>query len=739
MLAIVIEETVAGLTINIEGAQINYLTEPLQLLWQFTSDVGASHDSETRYPPPRCHEGTREDILKPLLDWIHGDSPLDRVLWLYGPADAGKSAIAQTISEAAQKQDMLAASFFFSQEDPKRDSPQYIFVSLAHQLAYSIPGLREPLEQTIRSNPRILQASLEGQLEKLILEPCRSLPRPRERPKTLVIDGMDKCGGSSAQRRVLGFFATALLEDIPFRIVLFSRPESHIREFFDGDAFSPFRRYLRCIALDDIFDPGPQIAAFLKSEFEETGINPPRGRTEVKWVERWIQTRLKKKNLWFDPDSKFIPLEGRRRVGIEADAVGMTSEAPKVYQNLLSFLIDHVSRDLPQRSSLRRALDRLCRFMSSLDVTSSLIESRGYRLCLLQQMSTEFELDPLENRRLRDALRKDEEAIADLLNFAFEPDGDEFKEMLLDLQGENAQSCADLVQNIVDKCTAEQDEFKHNAQRLLVKLCETQEVLPSSLFMKGVECLDADPQFGDDRHKLARTVRRSAILWRTLKHPFVLPFLGIDSDSFPGLLSLVSPWMANGTILIHLEETGGQDVDLRLFETSQGLAYPHSKCIVHGDLRGSNILVDADGHVCIGDLGLSVFSDVTISTYSAHRAGAVRWMAPELHHPTRFGLKYSQRTFASDVYSFAYVCVELYTGRPPFGDEPIDAAVLSRVMDGERPTRPPKMRDWLWSIVEMCWNQERAERPIMSRVVEMVQSGCPGGELVPLDVDASAR
>ncbi|KAJ6551693.1 hypothetical protein B0H19DRAFT_891456, partial [Mycena capillaripes] len=44
------------------------------------------------------------------------------------------------------------------------------------------------------------------------------------------------------------------------------------------------------------------------------------------------------------------------------------------------------------------------------------------------------------------------------------------------------------------------------------------------------------------------------------------------------------------------------------------------------------------------------------------------WMAPELLDPQSCGLNEFRRTFSSDVYSFACVCLELYTGKPPFSE-----------------------------------------------------------------------
>ncbi len=57
------------------------------------------HDSLARYPPPRCHPDTRKKVLKVITDWIEDSYPRQRIVWLNGPAGAGKSAIAQTSSQ----------------------------------------------------------------------------------------------------------------------------------------------------------------------------------------------------------------------------------------------------------------------------------------------------------------------------------------------------------------------------------------------------------------------------------------------------------------------------------------------------------------------------------------------------------------------------------------------------------------------------------------------------------------
>ncbi|KAJ6454089.1 kinase-like domain-containing protein, partial [Mycena vitilis] len=206
---------------------------------------------------------------------------------------------------------------------------------------------------------------------------------------------------------------------------------------------------------------------------------------------------------------------------------------------------------------------------------------------------------------------------------------------------------------------------------------------------------------------------REALLWKDLRHPHILTFIGIDRESFPSSLCMVSPWMEHGTILTYLKEPHGRaKVNRLLYEIAQGLQYLHSCSIVHGDLRGANILINEDRSACLADFGLSVLTNTTTSMHTSNRAGSLYWMAPELIDPERFGCRFA-RTPASDVYAFGCVCVELYTGQPPFS-ELSQAAALLRIVNGGRPGRPscsPAITEELWQHVNTYWAEESTARP----------------------------
>ncbi|KAJ7802448.1 hypothetical protein B0H14DRAFT_2892439, partial [Mycena olivaceomarginata] len=163
---------------------------------------------------------------------------------------------------------------------------------------------------------------------------------------------------------------------------------------------------------------------------------------------------------------------------------------------------------------------------------------------------------------------------------------------------------------------------------------------------------------------------------------------------------MVSPWMKYGTVLKYLRDRGRG----RRKSIGYCLKFP----------RASNF----------GPRYYFFRADSTAGmTSSSNRAGSIQWFAPELIQPQSFGCERFVRTTATDVYAYACVCLELYTGRPPFAHLP-DVAAMFRVIAGDRPEQPTTISDTLWQLVTQPHGPpEPHARPSIYEIAVALQGG----------------
>lgn len=90
--------------------------------------------------------------------------------------------------------------------------------------------------------------------------------------------------------------------------------------------------------------------------------------------------------------------------------------------------------------------------------------------------------------------------------------------------------------------------------------------------------------------------------------------------------------------------------------------------------------------------------------------------------PESLAQPHAKATAASDVYSFAMLCLELLTGLPPFHNIP-EEEVVPFIRNGTTPERPKTDTSsrWLsnevWDLLTGCRSQDPTSRPDMSSVV----------------------
>ncbi|KAJ6618024.1 hypothetical protein B0H10DRAFT_1796182, partial [Mycena sp. CBHHK59/15] len=194
----------------------------------------ALHDSGDSFPQPRCHPETRTEMLDNLWRWSEGMDPADSILWLYGPAGAGKSALMRTFAEQSQDAGCLGGSFFFKRGHASRGNAKMLFATLAYQLALYIAPFKATISQIIQADPSIVGKAMVIQLQKLIMQPFQlvgNFLRP-----IFIIDGLDECKCKDIQQEILRIIATAVHGATPpFRMIIASRPESYLCDLFRGD------------------------------------------------------------------------------------------------------------------------------------------------------------------------------------------------------------------------------------------------------------------------------------------------------------------------------------------------------------------------------------------------------------------------------------------------------------------------------------------------------------------------
>ncbi|KAJ7821315.1 hypothetical protein B0H14DRAFT_2831568 [Mycena olivaceomarginata] len=135
----------------------------------------AFYNSAERYPQPKCHPETRTKILEDLRSWSLEKDPGSDILWLYGPAGAGKSAIAQSFCERLQMEGCLGASFFFKREHSSRGNGNTLFPTIAYQLSLCLPQMKHAISEIVEHDPSIIGLELSAQLQKLIIEPWQRI------------------------------------------------------------------------------------------------------------------------------------------------------------------------------------------------------------------------------------------------------------------------------------------------------------------------------------------------------------------------------------------------------------------------------------------------------------------------------------------------------------------------------------------------------------------------------------
>ncbi|KAG8931371.1 hypothetical protein FRC01_001429, partial [Tulasnella sp. 417] len=154
-----------------------------------------------------------------------------------------------------------------------------------------------------------------------------------------------------------------------------------------------------------------------------------------------------------------------------------------------------------------------------------------------------------------------------------------------------------------------------------------------------------------------------------------------------------------------------------VIEIAEGLAYLHQCGVIHGDLKGNNVLISNDEHILLCDFGLAKHVTSRTST-SLRGVGSIPWQSPELLRDA------SRRTFQSDVYAFGITIYEVLSSKEPYvGHSGIGSIIAGVLFSAERPPKQPSAAPdgtsylQLWNEASRCWDEDPALRPSITGVL----------------------
>ena len=165
-------------------------------------------------------------------------------------------------------------------------------------------------------------------------------------------------------------------------------------------------------------------------------------------------------------------------------------------------------------------------------------------------------------------------------------------------------------------------------------------------------------------------------------------------------------------------------------QIANGLAYVHSKGIIHRDVKPDNIWIDSGGQVKIIDFGVAKTEDFSI-TGAGFTLGTPYYMAPEQ-------VRGEKPSPLVDIYSFGVLLFELVTGIRPFEGQTVNEIfdqVLHQPLDPE-PLKKGGIPDAVSDLIHGCTAKEPGLRTqdfsiVAGKIDEilrrMPESGWSGG------------
>ncbi|OWB77022.1 hypothetical protein B5S32_g1181 [[Candida] boidinii] len=207
---------------------------------------------------------------------------------------------------------------------------------------------------------------------------------------------------------------------------------------------------------------------------------------------------------------------------------------------------------------------------------------------------------------------------------------------------------------------------------------------------------------------------------KDLDHINIVQYLGFEKTK--DTYSIFLEYVSGGSVSRCIRAYGIFPEDLIRYLTKQvleGLAYIHSKGILHRDLKADNLLLEPDGVCKISDFGISKKMENIYSNNSEMSfQGTIYWMAPEVIN-VKEHKGYSAKV---DIWSLGCVVLEMVGGKRPWHNFNAGSAIYalfsmdtySPIADETLSLIPPKTK----SFLDLCFQKDPELRPTAQELLK---------------------
>jgi len=234
-----------------------------------------------------------------------------------------------------------------------------------------------------------------------------------------------------------------------------------------------------------------------------------------------------------------------------------------------------------------------------------------------------------------------------------------------------------------------------------------------------------------------RIFRNEVKILSGLVHRNLVQFMGWCHEQ--GELLLVFEYMSNGSLDTHIfgnrrTLTWGVRYNIAL-GVARALRYLHEdveQCVLHRDIKSSNVLLDADFNTKVSDFGIAKLVDPRLRTQKTRVVGTYGYLAPEY-------VKEGRASKESDMYGFGVVALEIACGRRTYQDgehnhvpltnwvwkQYVDGNILNAADDGLKGDYDVNEMTCLLTVGIWCTHPDHKQRPKAEQVIYALKQEMP--------------